>query len=592
MCNRAQLARLVVLPAVLLLLVAGCQPTGRLGPQGTDDWSRSVYLGQTVLNGQVGLASLSDCSGLAVAWVAEGEDGSQRLRLARVSGDGRIEHQADLDLPVTRPEQVTLLGGVHGDLSLFWMDRLGDDVALLCVVLDRSGAPVGPPQHLSGQGERATSYIAAGDRQGGAHVVWAEEDDVDGRLRAVHISPEGDVTRARALNLVGSDLGGVVDSDGTLHLAWAAEPDSGRREIRYATYDLASGQVSQDVVLANLPVPIGLVLRPPSIGVATDWVYIFWSLERRGGGPTPPSAESYVVAFPRGAPEEADRPRKVIIPAERDPDYVPVESPLPVRHLAMVPERALAAQFVYYAAPARAEGAELPVAFAVQLAGRTKSTNQIVLSVWREGRMLGYQVVTRTESVSLRPNLLYIESRGLVVAWIDTAGFRSYDVCLAGTLADMRAHLNRVRLQDVAAAVASAAWGLVQALGFLPVVVAWFLAPLALLSIYALIQPEEDLRRGWPQAALTVACLLYLGVKYVLRPGWLMEFPGPKGTSVALAESLALAAPVLIALVAAGVVTVYVRRHEYPSLFPAFLLFAGSDAVLTLLIYVPSILSE
>jgi len=66
----------------------------------------------------------------------------------------------------------------------------------------------------------------------------------------------------------------------------------------------------------------------------------------------------------------------------------------------------------------------------------------------------------------------------------------------------------------------------------------------------------------------------------------------PRGTPAGVANVLIYLAPVLITAVAAALTWLYVKRRPYASLLPTFGIFALSDALLTLLVYVPGILAE
>lgn len=584
--------RSIAVLLTLLVLVSGCQGGARLAPNGVADWSRGLMAGRAILNGPVGLAAAPRDRAIHLAWVASADDGVQRLQVARVEEDGSLTATVDLPIEVNRPEQVELELGAPGELHLFWVDRLDAGRAVRHALLRSGGVVIGAPRTVSTAGLDASSYTAEPDDEGGATVVWSADVEGAPQLVATTLGADGSPVATHPLELSGSEPVARREPGGALHLVWVSEPDYGRREIRYAALDPEAWARPEERVLATFPLPTGLILRPPSLGVTAGRVYVFWSVERRGGGLAGPSADSYVVTLRRDAPEEVARPQAVVIPAARDVRYEALPNELGARYLAAAPTGALAAPFIYFASAAEPRGEDLPVAFAVQLSGRTRAANQIVLTLWRDGDLFAYQAVTNTTGISLRPNLRTTEEGHLAVAWIDTAGFGAFDVYVAGTSPAMREHLNRTRPQDVAEAVLDGLWGVVQALAFVPVVLMWFVPSLVLLVLYALLQPEGDLERTGPRIALLGAGALYVAFKYLLRPGWLLELSLPHWVPAPVVEIALVAVPLAILAVAGAATLIYARRGRYPSLFPAFLLFAGSDALLTLLIYVPATLAE
>jgi hypothetical protein len=581
--------------ALLAALLTGCQPTQHLSDRvAYGDWSRGTLVGRAAINEEAPLAVDPSDGSLWVAWVTQrsaGETG-QAIQLARLDPSGRPLVSTPLALEAHRPSQLRLEADPSGTLDLFWLEETAGKGLLWHAVLSAEGQ-VHSAAALTPATVSVGAYATTRDPAGGVDVVWAADEASGRSLNYLHVgSPEEVASPSIPLGVEGLALALERDAEGTLHIAWAHEPDYGRREVRCGTLDPATGDLSEVAVLATLPVPMGQVLRGPALGLAGDGVYVFWALERRGGGLAPPSAESRYVFLPGGRIAEATAPRDVIIPAEREPAVASAASAYRVSRLAPASPTGGTASFIYYASAAASQGNELAVAFSVQLAGRTQAIQQIVLTLWAGGEMRGYQVAAETPSSSIRPSLVAVGQNDLAVSWIDTAGFGSFEVFVAGTADTMRAYLDRWRLRDVAEALLDALWGLAQAAGFLPMTVAWFVPPLVLLTIYAVINPEGDLARRAPRIMLVAACLLYEVFKFMFRPSWLMEFPVPAGLDPALADRIVLLAPVGIAVLAALLTMLWARRKDYPSLFPAFLIFAGCDALLTLLVYVPSVLSE
>jgi hypothetical protein len=335
-----------------------------------------------------------------------------------------------------------------------------------------------------------------------------------------------------------------------------------------------------------------VVAHAPKIGLARDDVYIFWSLERRGGGVSTPMAETYAAIFPQGRPELVVRPAKVAIPADIRLTFSAVETDLPLHELAPATKGANARRFVYLASAAHAQWEALPVAYAVQLEGRTKSIMQIVVAVWQDGQIQGYQIAGKTANFSGQPRLISDGRGQLNLSWLDTAGFGRYDVYYASTAPEMRAEANRITGRDVGESILGVLWGVAQAMGMLPIAFIWLFLPLMLVVIYIFVRAEGDLALRGPRIMLAAAAVLYTACKYMFQPNWLAALPLPRSLSAGASEVFMYAVPVLISLLAAGLTALYIRRRTYASLLPSFMLFVAADALLTLLLYVPGILAE
>ena len=590
--RRIELLLGMFLAAVLL---AGCQRIPEKSERASNDWSRGEKLGVASLSNQVGLATDSAGENIYLVWIAERrQPPADVLHWVRLDRAGRTVAEHDLPIAADRPAQVKVVLDPRGVLHLTWLARSDGIPCLFYAPLDVSGQLLGAePRMLSIPTALVGSYAVGPHPAGGLDVFWSAREGQGAGLYYTRWG-EGGQTTVENLSLGRQGFGPAfrTDSGGAIHLTWQEEPEPGEYHTYYALYDSRARTLAKPVEIAFFPVSTGLAAYPPVLGLTQDQVYIFWSLERRGGGLTPPTASSYYVAFPLGKPEAAGQPRGVNIPETRRISYERMASSFPVHALGRVAEGSLPSQFLYLPTATQGQATELATAFSVQITSRTQNIVQIILAIWSQGELQGYQVAGQTRSISLRPILISDERNDLHLAWIDTAGFGAYDVYYANTSAEARAHLNRVTLQDALAALLSVAWVLVQSIGFLPIVLAWGFLPLALLAIYSMMRPEGDLARRGPRVVLVLAILLYTAFKYLFRPGWLAALPLPEGLPMALATALIYAAPVVISILAGLATWWYSRRHENASLWPALGLFVGCDVLLTLALYVPGILAE
>jgi len=588
---RCSVALCLVLSAFVL---AGCQSAAERSERPSDDWSRGVALGVAAINGRVGLATDDLGGSIYLAWVAEHEEPpAELLHFARLDRAGRVLEERDLSIGVDRPTQVEIVADRHGGLHLTWVDCLVGVRRLFHARLDKLGRLASYPRPISPPQAMVTSYAVGLDADGGLDLFWGAKEGEQAGLYHLKLDREGETVADNLhLGVAGFHPAFRTDRQGLVHLVWLDEPGFGEGRLRYATFDGQGRVLSRPAEITSFPVPTGLVAHRPSLGLAGDDVYIFWSLERRGGGLSRPSAQSSYVAFPLGRPDMAGEPRRVHIPPLNHPEYQPAQTQFAVRHLASAAQGRVSSDFIYTPWTSQGHREDLLTVFAVQLEGRTKSIVQVVLAVWREGELQGYQVAGQTRSLSSRPMLVADAGSDIHLAWIDTAGFGEFTVFYASTSSEARASLNRVTGQDIVAALFGFAWGVVQALSLFPIALVWFIPPCILLAIYVFVRAEGDLARPGSRVMLVVAVLAYTGFKYLFRPNWLAAIPLPRRLPSIIISVATYGAPLVISAAAGVVAWLYVRRREYSTLLAAFAVFAGSDALLTLLVYAPGILAE
>ena len=119
----------------------------------------------------------------------------------------------------------------------------------------------------------------------------------------------------------------------------------------------------------------------------------------------------------------------------------------------------------------------------------------------------------------------------------------------------------------------------------------WALAPLLVLAIFTFAHPESTFDYLANRIMLVIAAVIYTVFKYALRSGWLLDLPLPRGLPFGAANTLLLLAPLIISGLA-GLATWLLMRRRDTSLLPAFGVFVGLDAAVTLLVYIPSVLAD
>ncbi|MHB1295843.1 MAG: hypothetical protein ACYC4R_12710 [Anaerolineae bacterium] len=584
-----------VLLGLVLLLLSGCQAIAK-GDLVSADWSRAISIGTSSLNAQV--ASSLDQSGQStcLVWIASpGEGRNPVLHYARLSRDGTILTERDLAIGAESPSETQLVVDDEGVVHLAWLDRLEDDRRLFYARLDLTGRLLSAPQTLSPEELTVSRFDMGMSAPNAIEIFWGSREGQQAGLYHLRMGTNGEVlAENRHLGRQGFDPCFRVDTSGNLHLVWVEEPEYGQNHLYYAPFDADTRTLQEPHELAAFAVGGGLIGHPPTLGLTDTDAYVFWSLERRGGGVSQPGAGTQWVSFPLGQPQQAGKPAAVTITAENHPAMAGAVGTFHLTQLAGLSGANAngASAFVYMPSTPREAHDVLVVALSVQIDSRTRSIVQPTVTLWQDGRLTGYQIAASTRGSSLRPVLLVDGDEHLLLTWIDTAGAGSYAVYVAGTAPEAIARLNRFTWEDAALVAVDRLWGVTQALGFVPLALIWVVPSLMLLGVYAFISAEGDLARRGSRIALVCSLVLYVAVKYLFRPNWLMALPLPRNTPTDLATVLIFAVPLVISGLAVLITWRYIHKRQYADMFPAFGVFVASDALLTLLIYVPGMLAE
>jgi hypothetical protein len=176
---------------------------------------------------------------------------------------------------------------------------------------------------------------------------------------------------------------------------------------------------------------------------------------------------------------------------------------------------------------------------------------------------------------------------GLHVAWLDTAGFKEYDVLYATTAPEARRWLDRTSSEDIALSAGELIFGVFSGLGLLPIAGVWTFPAMVWVVAFFIITGREDMVRRGTLIGFAAAVLIYVAVKILLLPGLFIGTPFLHQVPEAWAVVLGVGVPSVILLIALGVVYVYARRAQRATIFKSYLFFALTDVVLTLVLYSP-----
>ena len=448
------------------------------------------------------------------------------------------------------------------------------------------------PLRLSPVGLSVTSYATLVSADGDLEIFWGGDGPDVPQLYHAKLNSNGQVVSiSTPLEQPGQKPAINMDQEGMIHVVWLDEPEFGEFKVYYAEFSPTEETLGQPAMLSAFPVPLGMVAHRPDVALVGNNAIVFWSLERRGGGMNPPSARSLYVMFPLGHPEAVTAPIELIIPNENRPSYARTESLFGIDELA-TGQSGSPSTFVYMPAVVQGQQNEGAILFSVQLRGRTKRWIQPIVTVWSEHAYRGYQVATQTRTTSIRNRVARDEQNALYLVWIDTAGFGAYDVYYASTAPGIQQELNRLTGWDVLSGFYDVLWGIAQAAGFFPLAVAWSLASVMIIAAYLFWKAQGRLDHPGARLILIIAIAAYILSKYVFRPNWAAALPLPRYMPELLAALITYLTPLVVSALAALITWFYTHRTERTAILAAFGVFVASDALLTLLIYVPAMLAE
>jgi len=568
-----KLARYVIL-FVMLLTLGGCDVTSNRSDKPSPDWSRGLQLGVSPLNQPVALQV--DGEGHAhLVWYTKIEEVS-KLHYAQLDEQAKVVMERDLDISLSDPHKPQLLLDRRGNLHLACLAREGGVKSLFHFLLGYDGQALSEPTRLSLPGEEVESYQICLGQGGRVEAFWSGEEGI----YHVGLDPQqvGDSSLPTLIVPQGINPSAQVDSADTIHLTWVQGSSSQDQTLHYAVFQVS--EAVEGTRLARLGMGPEAALYGPVLGLDTDNVYIFWAIEQRAGLEVG-TARAYYVSFPPGQQARLTPIRIGIA----NSDFVSMPS------VAGGQRNEVTATFnVYVSSGFKAYFEQSKMVEMGPVGIGVRPEMQLAMAVFTEGEMRDYQFAARTGSVSLRPNLVADPASNLYLTWLDTAGFGRYEVYYASTSPQAKAWLARKSPQDVLLKAADLALGMLSGVALLPLAIMWNFLPLLWLVLFYTFAGEEELEMRGVKVALGIAIVLYMGVKLMLLPGSLLYYiPFLDQVSPQLSSALVSGVPLLILALAVAAIYIYMRRADRATLFPAFLIFALTDSLLSMAIYAPGI---
>ncbi len=596
---RLRLARnvfLIFIFALTVLSLAGCDLSSDKSEIAGPDWSRGRFLGLSGINNRPGIAWHAESRSAIVTWLTTSE-GQWRFQYTRVDDQGQIADSHTLPFPLNKPTRPTLFHDSQDQFHLFWLDSQysGSNLGIFHARISAVGNPISVVQRISGPESDVTGYTVAESAEGTLDIFWSDVTDDNSELHHARMASSGEpVSAPQALGVEGQHPSSVVDREGVIHLAWHAESTFGSEQVWYATFDPDTLSLGEPHLMATFPGGTGQALYTPEIGLDTQRVYIFWSLERRGGGLGAGTATTFYESFPIGHPA-THTGSSLGIPALARPEYVFSTGAFNYQVLAFRGQGDAATRldsgytYMPYVIPGQRE--ELGVVLSSYMALPKRAGRvQLAFVVMKDGRLKGFEVAGRTRSASMRPIAVVDDEGAIHLAWLDAGGFSIYEVYYASTSPSVRESINHLTFNDVLASLLGRTWSAAAALSFFPILVVWLFLPFAWLVGFYLLRPDSDLRTRAGRVALVVAMLLYILSKMFMLPAFLWYAPLLDIISPRFESLVVLGFPLLMAAIALLAMRAYLRRTDRKVVLIAFAIFAGTDAVLSLLFYMPNAL--
>ncbi|MBC7264425.1 MAG: hypothetical protein H5T64_08735 [Chloroflexi bacterium] len=618
-CGFTHKVLLVFALALTALIPAGCGLTADKSDFAGPDWSRGKLLGKATINNRPGIAWHPEDRCAILTWLTRTE-GQWHFQFVRINDEGQVASSRTLALAPHQPSHPKLLPDSQGGFHLFWLDREREGrPGVYHARITAEGEILSGPQRLSDAESEITGYSVAEAMVGVLDIFWSDVAASIPGLYHARIGTSGEMLLApRALGADGEHPACAADANGIVHLTWHKTGTEGGEEVFYATFDPQNLHFGESSLIAAFPGGTGVILYPPEIGLDSGHVYIFWSQERRAGGLTPGTAQTYCAIFPIGNPSVY----KVValeIPGSARPEYVPVSGAFNYQHLGYYREvsgeigvdeefiriiRApgcerlpygyvvpyhMTVEYTYMPCPIPGQREEVGIVVSsmMALSEHAEGLVQIAFVVLKDGRWKGLEVAGVTRSSSMRPFAVTDDQGAIHLAWLDAAGFGVYDVYYASTSPSVKSALNRITVEDIITSLAGRIWGAVAAFSFFPMLILWLLLPSVWLVLFYFSQPDSDLRikSGW--VGLTVAISLYLLSKLFAVPAFLRYAPLLDVVGPQFEDLIVFGFPLLIAAISLLAMGVYIRRSERKAVLVAFVIFAATDSIISLVLYVP-----
>jgi hypothetical protein len=530
-----RLVRWGIIGAVLLSLVplaAWVSAQTPMIPQASETWSRGQVIGRTPVKRRAALQAAPDGGAFLIWRNLEGQ-----LELARIGADGEVVLDRVLSVGADEGRDPQLQVGADGRLSLLWHEGQHPHSTVRYVLLEADGTPVDQPQVLS---DPASPILdpprLVCDEDDRCHAIWADEAG----LQWAVLSAEGALLKASTLLAPGGRFPAVrADNQDRLHLTWGWQKRANVWVIHHVVLDPVTGALDQPEELAQVFLRHGQRLGELTIGLTVEAGYALWGIQDYAVA----SSSSEYAHFPLESSQQRQVEPLALRRGRNPAGMVSLMGPqtgLLVALSESVPDSA----------------------------GVARSQ----IAVIALGQRVREDVVTASSQASLEPTLAVDSHSHLHLAWLESAGFRQYQVVYASTAPQVIENYNALTLLDVANGMFSSVFQLSTLVVTLVVtLMKWVSIPFVGLVLYHLVTSEETLDTMRSRVAVLTALTVQVALTFVLPPSIGKYVPW---------SALRWTVPSVSAVATALLTASFVRRRNVTHLFGVFFLFTAMNSLL------------
>jgi hypothetical protein len=563
---------------MLTLSLTACGPGRDKSRKPITDWSKGVQLAHQVV-GAVDILADPDGESIHIAWPAN--LGSRvRIRYMQLDSETNTVLDEYLEMETAWPRAPLLAEGPDDRLHLFWANRLGGEFVweLWHGFIDTLSGEVGEMKQLSPAGANVDAFSTISDGTGGAYVFWDSRDTQ--AINGLYIDPSGEVTQG-PIQITGNAVSpsGTLDRSGNLHLAWL----SSELEVTYAFFEGGDLEAVEGTPISSVVLGIGDSMIGPKVGLSDGWTYILWSTSSVSGL-EPGTAKGWYAAFPMNEPETMNPEQVWLVPFE-DQEYREYQGAYNLTELADLAVAPYGSDYVENLDPISGHPSTLAVVTAMKQDYRLDSFLQIAIMIFEQGELIGYQVATKTDSISQEPVITFDASDNLYIAWREgPAGNRVY---LATTAPVGRERLDRIDGYEVFRSLISGGVESFAGFGFFPFAFFWLVPGLLILGLVEVFGKETEFNRPLPLAALIVSLVIYEIMKIIIVPTIFTYTPFSAWIGIPASMEMVLRVGVPLATLGIGLLIAWwiSWRQDNRAALIFFFAAAGIDALLTLMIY-------
>lgn len=468
---------------------------------------------------------------------------SEAVRKGEITADGEVLLNRALQITMEHADEPQLQLGLDGCLHLLWRDGRHPRSSVRYALLKADGSPVARPTTLS------DSMIPALDAprlvidtEGRAHAIWADEVGIEWAV----LSAKGTLLKAPALLVPEGRFPAVqVGPQGRLHLSWRRQKRINVWTIHYAVLDSERGIVGQSEELAEVFLRPDSSLKGPDLGLTPETGHVFWEVNDHGYV----YSRAEFASFPLEAPEQGQVEPFGLMRGGDPSGIYPLagpQTPLLVASSESVPD------------PEAGEMQSQIAVFAMEQRARA-------------------EIVTASSQASLKPVLIEDDRSCLHLAWLETAGFREYQVAYASTSPRVMENYNALTLRDGLDRVFSSVFRLsTLAVTLVGSAIVWAAIPFVALLLYHLVTSEETLDTKRARVAVIAVLVVEVALTFILPPSI--------GVDVRR-SSLRWIVPAVSLVVTTVVTMLAVLRRDEAHLFGTFFQFTLVNSVLQATLY-------